>query len=416
MKKHAWYAQQVTRRFLEYVAVDTQSNRGSAEVPSTPGQLVLLGMIRKELGQLGIEDIAFYDDGYLLARIPASEGFDHVPCIGFMAHVDTAGDVSGRDVSPQVIRSYDGSDISLPGTDLVLRTQENPELLECIGKDIITTDGRTLLGADDKAGIAEIMAAAEYLTGHPELPHGPVELMFTSDEETGAGMDRFPVGELRSVCCVTLDGAGRGSLEAECFYAVRADIQCRGISYHLGDARGRMVNAVTMASSFISMLPQAESPESTDGRFGYYCALSISGDVEETAFQVYIRDFDRKEAQRRSETLTAIAGAVEAAFPGGTVSVKISWQYENMLEKIRENPQVLSVLEQAMRNMGIEPVHTSIRGGTDGARLTAMGIPTPNMFTGGYNYHSRYEWACVDTMAEAAGVVEEIILLWAKGK
>lgn len=412
MDMHSWYKEQTVERLLKYAVIDTQSKRDADRRPSTPGQMDLLRLIRSELEGMGILETVLYDEGFLIARIPASPGCEQIPAVGFMAHVDTAGDVSGKDVKPQMVSSYDGSDITLGNSGLMLRAGDNPELQECVGKDIITTDGTTLLGADDKAGAAVIITAAQYLMEHEEISHGPIELIFTSDEETGTGMDCFPVKDLQSVCCYTLDGSGRGSIEAECFYAVRADVTCTGVSYHLGRAKGRMVNAVTMASSFIRMLPQSESPESTEDREGYYCALSIQGDVEHADIQVYIRDFDRSQAQRRANAVNDIAKAVEAAFPGGSVTVEITWQYENMLEEISKHPGILETAEQAMRTIGIEPRYTSIRGGTDGARLTAMGIPAPNLFTGGNNYHSRYEWLCSDTMAEAAAVVTQIIRIW----
>ena len=410
-----WFSERVTERLLRYAVVDTQSDRSSTARPTTPGQWDLLKIISSELQDLGITDISVLDEGFLIARIPPTHRrFERVPPVGFMAHVDTSEDVSGRGVVPQVIKAYGGGDIPLGTSGYVLSPKEHPKLLACVGKDIITADGTTLLGADDKAGIAEIITAAEYLTTHPELDHGAVELIFTTDEETGRGMDHFPVEKLRSRYCYTLDGPGRGTMEAECFNALKCDVTFTGVSYHLGNARGRMVNAVTMAASFISMLPQAESPEATDGRFGYYCPLTVTGDAEQSSVTVFIRDFDRDEALRRAAAVEQMARSVQAAFPGGTARADTSWQYENMYDAISRDSRVLEVLKRAIAAAGITPEMTSIRGGTDGARLTAMGIPAPNIFSGGFNYHSRYEWACTEYMGEASQVVLETILHWAR--
>lgn len=416
-RKQNWYAARVEERFLRYAAINTQSSRKSRERPSSRGQKEMLYLLKDELSNLGVSDAVLINDCYLIARIPASSSaYSKNPAIGFMAHVDTSEDVCGKGVTPQVIRSYDGSNIPLPGADSSLSMEDNPELKDCLGKDIITTDGKTLLGADDKAGVAEIMTALEYIVTSEEIEHGPVEAVFTTDEETGTGMDEFPQEKLQSICCYTLDGSGRGFIETECFNAVKADIRFSGVSYHLGKARGRLVNAVSMAGSFMGMLPRSESPEATDGRYGYYCVLHMEGNLESASLEVFIRDFTKSGAKRRIETLSAIARAVESSFPGGKVKVDTSWQYENMAEGIRKNPKVLKALEQALDNLGIPVQPRSIRGGTDGARLTALGIPTPNIFTGGYNFHSRYEWACIQTMAEAAQVVEELVRIWAEGK
>ncbi len=413
MAADSWFSSAVTERFLGYARVDTQSDRSSDAVPSTPGQQDLLDMLHRELKELGVEDIELIEGAYLIARISESDpSLADVRTIGFMAHVDTASDVSGRGVNPQVIRNYDGSDVSLGKSGLTLSPRDHKPLAGCIGKDIITTDGTTLLGADDKAGVAEIMTAMEHLLHTPGMEHGPIEVVFTTDEETGRGMDRFPADRLNSVFCCTLDGSGRGSVEAECFHALKADVTCRGISYHLGDARGRMVNALAMAGAFLTMIPRTESPEATDGRYGYYCPLHMDGDVETASIEVFIRDFDREEALRRVQVLEQIGQAVEAAFPGGSVKVDSQWQYENMLEGISRDERILEVIQDALSRINIPVKRTIIRGGTDGARLTALGIPTPNIFTGGYNFHSRYEWACIDYMAEASQAVEQIILLW----
>jgi tripeptide aminopeptidase len=310
-----------------------------------------------------------------------------------------------------VVENYDGSKIDLAG-GLSLDPAADADLAAQKAKALIHTDGNTLLGADDKAGIAAIMGAVEFLVKHPEIPHGPVELIFTPDEETGKGLPNFPLDRIRSKACYTLDGGPVGELEIECFNAWAADITFTGKSMHLGTARGIMANAASMAASFAAMLPRSESPEATDGYYGYYCPLEIHGDVENARLEVFIRDFDRSGAEKRVAALETFARAVEAQFPGGKVTVDAKVQYLNMKEKIDRTPEVLEKLRQAFINMGIEIHEKPIRGGTDGSRLTEMGIPTPNIFTGGRNAHSRMEWLSVPEMAAAARLTVELIRLW----
>jgi tripeptide aminopeptidase len=399
-------------RFLRYVKIDTQSNHHSSDKPTTPGQWNLLRMLEKELSEIGIKDIKLDKNGYLIAVMPSTLPAGRtVPVVGFMAHVDTAGDMSGKNVKPNVIDQYNGKDVPL-GKEWVLSPDSNPELLKYVGQTIITTDGTTLLGADDKAGAAEIMAAAEYLMNHPEVEHGEIELIFTPDEETGTGMDLFPVSELKSRCCYTMDGGERGSVEAECFNAAKVEISFTGVMYHLGSARGRMVNAVTMAGSFLAALPQAESPEATDGRYGYYCPLEITGTAESTVVTLYLRDFEIDEIERRKKVLESIAAVMENIYQGGKVTVDFKMQYLNMREYISKDPLIMEKLEKAASNIGITVSNEIIRGGTDGARLCAMGIPTPNIYTGGHNYHSRFEWTALPVMTEAAQLICELIVLW----
>ena len=277
-----------------------------------------------------------------------------------------------------------------------------------------STDGTTLLGADDKAGIAEIMTAAEFILSHPEIRHGPIEIIFTPDEETGKGMNLFPLKKLRSVACYTLDGGKSAEIEAECFTAYQVHAEFTGKVIHIGAARGKLANAVSMAGSFISMLPRSESPEATDEWFGYYCPLEMSGGLEKAFVDVYLRDFTDSGMERRIATVKALAAAVEAQFPLGAVRLDIKKQYLNMRKKLDERPEVLEKLMDAVRRAGADPYIKPIRGGTDGARLTEMGIPTPNIFTGGYNYHSRYEWASVAEMALAVDTIVELVQLWAE--
>ncbi|MCL1930430.1 MAG: peptidase T, partial [Treponema sp.] len=280
------------------------------------------------------------------------------------------------------------------------------------GKTIIHSGGDTLLGADDKAGIAEIMAAVEYLVAHPEIPHGPVEIIFSPDEETGKGLPEFPLEKIKSAVCYTLDGGPMGEIETECFNAWKADVECRGKVIHIGAARGILANAALMAAAFAVMLPRSESPEATDGYFGYYCPMEISGNLENARLEVYLRDFESSGIERRVAALQAIAKAVEAQFPGGQIIVKASPQYYNMHDKIEKQPQALERLKAALDNIGIEWRLKPIRGGTDGSRLTELGIPTPNIFTGGRNFHSRLEWVSVNEMCAACKVVLELIRLW----
>ena len=328
-----------------------------------------------------------------------------------MAHVDTASDVTGKDVRPLVHESYDGSDIEL-SKGYTLRTDEYPELLSFKGETIITSDGTTLLGADDKAGIAEIMTALAYLTEHPEINHGPLELIFTPDEETGKGMDLFPYSELASGVCYTLDGGEDGSVEAVCFNGFKADVTFTGRVIHTGTARGKLANAVSMAGQFIGMLPRSESPEAMDGEYGFYAPMAVKGDLGEAWIEIFLRDYKMEEIERRSDALRSFAAAVEAAFPGGKVDVKISKQYLNMAESYKERPEIIGHLKDAIKGAGMEPVMYKIRGGTDGARLSEQGVPSPNVFAGGRNMHSRYEWIPLISMVRAVHTVLNLIEVW----
>jgi tripeptide aminopeptidase len=401
----------VVKRFLKYVRYWTTSDRHLDVTPSTPGQWDLAKALILELRNLGVQEVILTQHCYVIARLPASPGKEACATVGFMAHLDTAGDVSGKDVCPCLVKAYDGNKIILTEGN-VLDPALDPDLASQKGKTIIHTDGTTLLGADDKAGIAEILGAVEYLLVHPEIAHGTVELIFTPDEETGKGLPELPLDMITATACYTLDGGAIGELEVECFNAYKADIQFKGKSMHLGYARGIMTNAALMASVFAVMLPRSESPEATDGYYGYYCPMSIQGDPEHASLECYIRDFDRAGAERRVAALEQFARAVEAQFPGGQVSVHVQPQYYNMKEQIDARPEVLAILKEAVSNLGIEWRLKPIRGGTDGSRLTELGIPTPNIFTGGRNWHSRIEWASVPEMAAACKVVIELIRLW----
>ena len=401
----------VVPRFMRYVRYWTESDRHAESTPSSPGQWDLAKALRDELAALGIRDLELTDHCYVIARIPPSKGKEGAPSVGFLAHIDTAGDVSGKDVQPRLLREYDGKKIELT-EGLSLDPVREPDLAAQQGKTIIHSNGRTLLGADDKAGVAEIMAAVEYLLTHPEIKHGPVEIIFSPDEETGKGLPEFPLGKIQSAACYTVDGGAMGEIEAECFNAWKADVEFTGRVIHVGAARGILANAALMAASFAVMLPRSESPESTDGYYGYYCPMELSGDLETARMEIFLRDFESEGMKRRLAALEAIAKTVQAQFPGGQVIVKTSPQYYNMKDKIGESPQVLERLTAAMDNTGIEWRLKPIRGGTDGSRLTELGIPTPNIFTGGRNFHSRFEWAAVSEMCAACRVIIELIRLW----
>jgi tripeptide aminopeptidase len=402
----------IVPRFMDYVRCGTSSDRRISETPSTAGQWELAKALVRELRDLGIADVELSDHCYVIARLPPSEGKEGVPTLGFLAHMDTASDVPGEDVHPVLEENYSGAAIKL-AEGLCLDPEADPDLAAHRGRALIHTDGTTLLGADDKAGIAVLMAALECLRSG-SIPHGELEFIFTPDEETGKGLPDFPREKIRAAGCYTLDGGPMGELETECFNAYKADIEFLGKAIHVGAARGILANAAAMAASFVCMLPRSESPEATDGRFGYYCPMEIQGNLENARLEVFLRDFEKTGMERRLEALESFARAVEAQFPGGTVRVKPQLQYLNMGDKIREKPEMLELLKKAFDRAGVEPRLKPVRGGTDGSRLTELGIPTPTIFTGGRNYHSRLEWVSVDEMAAACRVVIELIRAWAE--
>ncbi len=399
-------------RFTRYVKIYTTSDRSSTTKPSTARQWDLLHLLEAELVGLGLK-VQTDPLGYVLATLAASPGRETAPVIAFLAHVDAAPDAPGEHVKPLVHQNYNGKALTLPG-GAVLDPAENPLLLNYVGKTLITSDGTTLLSADDKAGVAEIMAAVAFLKAHPELPHPAVEVIFTSDEEIGRGVEGFPFAKVASKQAYTMDGGEEGTFEAECVNAHGAKVTFTGRSYHPGAARGKMVNAVSMVTAFLNLFPRNESPEATDGRFGYMWANDIQAGIESATVEVYMRDFDLAQNERRLESLHAYAKAVEAAFPGGKVDVKTSVQYLNMKAKLDQSPRVVDLLVKAIRATGIEPRLEAIRGGTDGSRLTEQGLPTPNIFTGGMNYHSRTEWVALDAMVRASNVIIELAGLWAQ--
>jgi tripeptide aminopeptidase len=398
-------------RFLKYARFWTTSDRHVTDTPSTPGQWDLAKALVEEFKGLGVKDVTLTDHCYVIARLPASAGKENCPTVGFLAHLDTAEDVSGKDVNPCLVENYDGKPINLGGGQS-LDPALDPALAAHKGKALIHAGGSTLLGADDKAGIAIIAAAAEYLLNHSEILHGPLEIIFSPDEETGKGLPEFPINDIHAVVCYTMDGGPLGELEWECFNAWAAQIKFSGVPMHLGQARGVMVNAALMASVYAAMLPRNESPEATDGYYGYYCPLSIRGDVENAELEVFVRDFDIKEGERKIAALDAFARAVETQFPGGKIEVSSKVQYLNMKEKISLYPEVVEKLRRAFLNANVEIKERPIRGGTDGSILTEMGIPTPNIFTGGRNFHSRLEWLSVPEMIASCRLVVELARLW----
>jgi tripeptide aminopeptidase len=408
----AWFDDQLLSRFTKYVKVFTTSDRHNAETPSTPGQFDLARILVSELQELGISDVYFDEQCYVMARVPATKGKEGAPSMGLMAHLDTSPDSPGENVTPQIHRGYDGGTLQL-SDGVALDPAEYPALTAYQGETIISSDGSTLLGGDDKAGVAEIMTAVAYLSEHPEIAHGPIEVIFTPDEEIGRGMDKFPLDRLESKVCYTVDGGDEGTYEAECFSAFMVSLHFNGRVIHPGTARGKLANAITMAGEFLSLLPRNESPEASDGRYGFYCPIEVTGGMGAARVDLILRDFEMHEVERRLDAVKSFAAAVEAAYPGSSVTVEHVEQYRNMRDVIEKTPEVTELLAEAIRGTGMEPVAHAIRGGTDGARLTQMGVPTPNIFAGPQNMHGIYEWVPLRSMVRAAKTVINLAVLWA---
>jgi tripeptide aminopeptidase len=403
--------QELTERFLRYVQVDTQSDSKRDSCPSTPGQWNLARMLADELKAIGLEDVTVDDNGYVMATLPANTD-EPVPTVGFIAHMDTATDMTGAGVKPQVIDRYDGGDIVLnEAQNIVLSPRDFPELAGYAGHTLITTDGTTLLGADDKAGIAEIVTAMDWLIRHPDIKHGKVRVGFTPDEEIGRGAHRFDVEAFGAAFAYTVDGGPLGELQYESFNAASARITFVGKNVHPGTAKGKMVNALRMAAAFISKLPAQESPEQTDGYEGFYHPHVLEGNVEKAELRCLIREFDRNRFEERKAALARIADELRTVYGEERILLEIKDQYYNMREKIEPVMAIVDVARQAMENLGIEPVIRPVRGGTDGSQLSFMGLPTPNIFAGGENFHGRYEYVSADTMVKAAETIVEIIRL-----
>lgn len=403
-------------RFLRYVTVDTQSDEQSESYPSTARQLVLLKQLVAELQAMGVTDAALDQHGYVMATIPTTKGKDQVPVIGFIAHVDTSPEVSGADVHPIVHKNYDGRDLVLPDEPgIVLREADNPELAEQRGNDIITASGGTLLGSDDKAGVAEIMAAAEYLMSHPEIPHGPIRIGFTPDEEIGRGTQYFDVSRFGARYAYTLDGPKLGDLEIENFSADAMTLTFKGFNAHPGYAKGRMVSAIKLASEFVHRLPRhGLSPETTDGYDGYVHPHNLQGGVERATVKMLLRDFMTKGLDDKARMLSDLADEVVRPFPSASVQIDRKESYRNMKEVLDRYPKVVEHAKTAMKRAGLTPRIREIRGGTDGARLSFLGLPTPNLFAGEHNIHSRLEWTSVQDLDKAVEVIVEICRSWAE--
>jgi tripeptide aminopeptidase len=404
------------RRFLKYVTYDTRSDEHSSTFPSTPGQLVLLRELVAELQALGVRDAAMDDHGYVMATVAPTVGRDRVPVIGFIAHVDTSPEMPGHDVRPLVHEHYDGRDLALPDDrSVVLRASENPALAAQIGNTIVTASGLTLLGSDDKAGVAEIVAAVEYLVAHPEIEHGPVRIAFTPDEEIGRGANHFDVSRFGAACAYTLDGGGRGELEFESFSADAVTITFKGFNTHPGYAKGRMVNAIRVAADFVTRLPQdTMSPETTEGYEGYLHPYQLHPAVDATSVKILVRDFVTAKLKEKEDYIQQIARDVVRDHPGASVEFAIAEQYRNMREVLEQHPRVIDLARQAIRRAGMEPIERPIRGGTDGSRLSFMGLPTPNLFAGEHNFHSRLEWISAEDMDKAVEVIVGLCELWAR--
>ena len=409
IKKNSQEEKELLERFLRYVKTYSESDSNKADegiMPSTPQQWDFAKMIAEEMKAAGLQDVRVTDFCYVYGMLPASEGFEDVPPFCLLSHMDTVDEVTGKNVNPVVHEHYDGALIELAETD-PLDSGTDEALAEAARErdTIITTDGHTLLGADDKAGVAAIMTAISYLKAHTEIKHGKIEVIFSPDEETGHGMDKVPLESIQSKRAYTVDGGHIGELETECFNAVGTTVVFTGKATHTGTARqAGMINAIAAASHFVSSLPIAERPDTSDGMSGFYAPIDFSGPIEKSTVYLLLRDFDGENMKKRQKTVEALAEAAALSF-GGSVNVTHKTQYVNMKRKLDEHPEVVRDLEAAYRAAGVEPVFTPIRGGTDGSRLTEMGIPTPNIFTGGHNYHSRTEWASLNQMCKAADIL-----------
>lgn len=402
----------LVERFLTYVKVDTQSNEASISCPSTEKQFNLLNLLKDELAAIGMQEITLDENGYLFATLPANTD-KPLPTIGFLAHVDTATDFTGANVKPQMIENYDGGDIVLnEALNIILSPKDFPELSGYKGQTLITTDGTTLLGADDKAGIAEIMTAMDYLIQHPEIKHGKIRVAFTPDEEIGRGPHKFDVERFNADFAYTLDGGPLGELEFESFNAASAKLTVKGTNVHPGSAKNKMVNSMKIAMDFHAELPKEEAPEYTEGYEGFYHLLAMNGDVEQTNLSYIIRDHDRDKFEAKKSNMLKIAAKYQEKYGQENIILEVNDQYYNMGEKIEPVKEIVDVAHQAMVNLGIKPIVKPIRGGTDGSQLSFMGLPTPNIFAGGENFHGKFEYVSVQSMEKASEVIVELVQLF----
>ncbi len=397
----------VIDKFLRYVKIDTQSDENSDTTPSTEKQWNLAKLLVKELKEMGLDDASVDENGYVMATLPANTS-KKTQTVGFISHMDTAPDASGENVNPQIIENYDGKAISL-GDNAVLSPDDFPELNDYVGKTLITTDGTTLLGADDKAGIAEIMTAVEYLTIHGEIEHGDVKIGFTPDEEIGRGADKFDVKKFGADFAFTIDGGRIGELEYENFNAAGLTVKVKGRNVHPGTAKNQMINSMLIAMEFNAMLPADQRPEHTEGYEGFYHLIHMQGTVDQSELKYIIRDHDRGKFEDKKALAQAVADFLNKKYGNGTVILEMKDQYYNMKEKIEPVKYIVDIAEQAMKDAGVEPVIKPIRGGTDGSKLSFMGLPTPNIFTGGHNFHGIHEYIPVESMEKAVEVIVNVI-------
>nr|WP_320037955.1 peptidase T [uncultured Bacteroides sp.] len=398
----------LVEHFFKYVSFDTQSDELTGLTPSTPGQMIFAEYLKTELEAMGLEDISLDNYGYLFATLPANID-KKVPTIGFIAHMDTSPDMSGKHVSPRIVEKYDGKDILLCKEDRVILSPEMfPELLDHKGEDLIVTDGKTLLGADDKAGIAEILTAIAYLQAHPEIKHGKIRIGFNPDEEIGEGAHKFDVDKFGCDWAYTMDGGEVGELEFENFNAASAKVTFKGRNVHPGYAKHKMVNSIRIANQFISMFPRHESPEHTEGYEGFYHLIGVNGTVEQTTVSYIIRDHDRSKFENRKTEVEHLVRKINSEFGEGTATLELKDQYYNMREKIEPVMHIIDTAFAAMKAVGVEPKVRAIRGGTDGAQLSFKGLPCPNIFAGGLNFHGRYEFVPVQSMEKATKVIIKI--------
>ncbi len=404
----------VIERFLKYVTFDTQSDESTGVTPSTPKQMVFAQYLKTELEELGLKDISLDENGYLFATLPSN--VDHeVPVVGFIAHMDTSPDMSGENVKPRIVEKYDGKDIPLCAEENIILSPANfPELLDHVGEDLIVTDGHTLLGADDKAGIAEIVGAVAYLIAHPEIKHGDIRIGFNPDEEIGLGAHKFDVEKFGAKWAYTMDGGEVGELEFENFNAAAAKIRVKGRNVHPGYAKNKMINSLLVANEYASLLPVDETPGTTEGYEGFYHLIGMEGEVENTVLSYIVRDHDREKFEARKQALLDYAARLNEKYGEGTVTVELKDQYYNMRQQVEPLMHIIDIAFAAMQEAGVTPKVKAIRGGTDGAQLSFKGLPCPNIFAGGLNFHGRYEFVPVQSIEKAMNVVVKIAELTAK--
>lgn len=399
----------ITDRFLKYVSFTTTSDENTMMTPSTPGQLVFARYLVNELKNIGLEEVELDENGYIMATLPANTD-KTVPVVGFISHMDTSPDMTAKNVKPKIVENYDGKDILLnKEKEIILSTKKYPEILQYKGQDIIVTDGTTLLGADDKAGVTEIVSAMEYLIAHPEIKHGKIRIGFTPDEEIGQGADHFDVPKFNAEWAYTMDGGQIGELEYENFNAAGAKVTFTGLNVHPGYAKHKMKNSMRIATQYVNMLPRSETPEHTDGYEGFYHLTNVVGSVEQTILHYIVRDHDRDRFERRKKEMQHLVNKINQEFGEGTASIELKDQYYNMREKVEPVMHIVNLASDAMKKIGVTPNVKPIRGGTDGARLSFMGLPCPNIFAGGHNFHGRFEYVPIQSMEKAMMVIVNIV-------